>query len=196
MRGLPSGDPGVGNESWCSDTDPANFDELKNGWRKWRIPLNQYDTLVSSTGSNYKSILAQALYTRLWIGKLNPGVAEAKVQVVGLAVVGNAWEETTVADYYKTSSTENSQVVSVNGNETSVSENVSTTDTSYVKVSTINSRENANTYFKSPNTKTERDSETNAPLKETSLVLDYQNMNPGQEVGVTRLFETDNIHLY
>ena len=178
-----------------SDTDPANFDELKNGWRKWRIPLNQYDTLVSSTGSNYKSILAQALYTRLWIGKLNPGVAEAKVQVVGLAVVGNAWEETTVADYYKTSSTENSQVVSVNGNETSVSENVSTTDTSYVKVSTINSRENANTYFKSPNTKTERDSETNAPLKETSLVLDYHNMQPGQEVGVTRVFETDKKNL-
>ena len=178
-----------------SDTDPANFEELKNGWRKWRIPLNQYDTLVSSTGSNYKSILAQALYTRLWIGKLNPGVAEAKVQVVGLAVVGNAWEETTVADYYKTSSTENSQVVSVNGNETTVSENVSTTDTSYVKVSTINSRENANTYFKSPNTKTERDSETNAPLKETSLVLDYQNMNPGQEVGVTRIFETDKKNL-
>ena len=174
-----------------SDTNRANFDELKNGWRKWRIPLNQFDTVVSSTGSDYKSILAQALFSRLWMGKLNPGVAEAKVQIVSLAVVGNAWEETTVADFYKTSSTENSQVVSVNGNETSVSESVSTTDTTYVKVSTINSRENANTYFKSPNTKTERDTDTNAPLKETALVLDYQNMQPGQEVGVTRIFETD-----
>lgn len=174
-----------------SDTNAANFEVLRNGWRKWRIPLNQYDTLVSSTGSDYKSILAQSLYTRLWMGRLNPGVAEAKVQVVSLAVVGNAWEETTVADFYKTSSNENSQIVSVNGIETSVSESVGTTDTTYVKVSTINSRENANTYFKSPNTKTERDSETNAPLKETALVLDYQNMNPGQEVGVTRIFETD-----
>ena len=174
-----------------SDTDKTHFDELKNGWRKWRIPLNQYDTVVSSTGSDYKSILAQSLYTRLWMGKLNPGVAEAKVQIVNLAVLGNAWEETTVADFYKTGSTENSQIVSVNGNETSISESVSTSDTTYVKVSTINSRENANTYFKSPNTKTERDSETNAPLKETALVLDYQNMQPGQEVGVTRIFETD-----
>ena len=174
-----------------SDTNEAHFEKLKNGWRKWRIPLNQYDTVVSSAGSDYKSILAQSLYTRLWMGKLNPGVAEAKVQIVGLAVVGNAWEETTVADFYKTSSTENSQIVSVNGIETSVSESVGATDTTYVRVSTINSRENANTYFKSPNTKTERDSETNAPLKETALVLDYHNMNPGQEVGVTRIFETD-----
>ena len=174
-----------------SDTNEAHFEKLKNGWRKWRIPMNQYDTIVSTAGSDYKSILAQSQYSRLWMGKLNPGVAEAKVQIVNLAVVGNAWEETTVADFYKTSSTENSQVVSVNGNETSVSESVLTSDTTYVKVSTINSRENANTYFKSPNTKTERDSETNAPLKETALVLEYQNMSPGQEVGVTRIFETD-----
>ena len=172
-----------------SDTNDAHYERLRNGWRKWRIPLNQYDTIVSPTGSDYKTILAQSLFTRLWIGKLNPGVAEAKVQVVGLAVVGNAWEETTVADFYKTSSTENSQIVSVNGNETYVSEQ--TKDTTYVKVSTINSRENANTYFKSPNTKTERDTETNAPLKETALVLDYHDLSPGQEVGVTRIFETD-----
>ena len=174
-----------------SDTDKTHFDELKNGWRRWHIQLNQYDTIVSSTGADYKSILAQSLFTRLWVGKLNPGVAEAKVQVVSLGVLGNAWEETTVADFYKTSSSENSQMVSVNGIETAVSEKVSSTDTTFVKVSTINSREHANTYFKSPNTKTERDSETNAPLKETALKLEYHNMQPGQEVGVTRIFETD-----
>jgi len=172
-----------------SDQDPAHFERLKNGWRKWRIPLNQYDTVVSAAGSDYKAILAQSLFTRLWIGKLSPGVSEAKVQVVNLAVVGNAWEETTAADFYKTSSSENSQIVSVNGNEMTVSELAK--DTTYVRVSTINSRENANSYFKSPNTKTERDSETNAPLKETSLVLEYHDMSPGQEVGVTRIFETD-----
>ena len=84
-----------------SDTDKTHFDELKNGWRRWHIQLNQYDTIVSSTGADYKSILAQSLFTRLWVGKLNPGVAEAKVQVVSLGVLGNAWEETTVADFYK-----------------------------------------------------------------------------------------------
>ena len=125
------------------------------------------------------------------MGKLNPGVSEAKVQIVSLGVLGNAWEETTVADLYTTNTTENSQVVEVNGVETTVSESMATRDTSYIKVTTINNRENSNEYVKSPNTKTERDTETNAPLKETALVLDYQNMSPGQEVGVTRIFETD-----
>ncbi len=174
-----------------SDTSRISYEELKNGWRKWRIPLNQYDTIVSSTGSDYLTILAESQYTRMWIGRLNPGVSEAKVQVVGLAVVGNAWEETTVADFYRTSSNENSQIVEVNGIESQVSESVSTSDTTYVTVTTINNRENHDKYHKSPNTTTERDSDSNAPLKETALVLDYHNMNPGQEVGVTRIFETD-----
>ena len=61
-----------------SDTDPANYEELKNGWRKWRIPLNQYDTVVSATGSDYRTILSEAQYTRLWIGRLTPGVSQKR----------------------------------------------------------------------------------------------------------------------
>ncbi|WP_407456907.1 cell surface protein SprA [Fibrobacter sp.] len=174
-----------------SDDDKLHFEELKNGWRKWRIPLNQYDTIVSPNGSDYATILSEALFSRLWLGNLSNGVAEAKVQIVSLAVVGNAWEETTVADFYQTSSTEHSQVVEVNGVETLVTESVSSKDTTYINVTTINNRENANKYHKSPNTTTERDSDSNAPLKETALVVDYHNMSPGQEVGVTRIFETD-----
>ncbi|WP_298769000.1 cell surface protein SprA [uncultured Fibrobacter sp.] len=174
-----------------SDEDPLHFEVLKNGWRKWRIPLNQYDTIVSPTGGDYRTILSEAQFSRLWMGRLNNGVAEAKVQIVNLAVVGNAWEETTVADMYRTSSTENSQIVEVNGVPTKVTESVSASDTTYISVTTINNREDANKYHKSPNTTTERDSDTNAPLKETALVLNYHNMSPGQEVGVTRIFETD-----
>jgi len=174
-----------------SDTNTANFEVLQNGWRKWRIPLNQYDTIVSATGSDYLSILSSALYTRLWMGSLNAGVSEAKVQIVNLAVVGNAWEETTVADYYRTSSNENSMIMEVNGVENRVTESTATKDTTYIKVSTINNREDSKTYHKSPNTRTERDSDSNAPLKETALVLDYHNMSPGQEVGVTRIFDAD-----
>ena len=174
-----------------SDNDEANFEKLKNGWRRWRIPLNQYDTIVSPTGGNYKEILAESQFTRMWIGRLNPGVSEAKVQVVSFSVLGNAWEETTVADLYRTTTNENSQIVEVNGAENRISEYVATRDTTYIKVSTINNRENAKEYVKSPNTVTERDADSNAPLKETALVLDYHNMSPGQEVGVTRLFETD-----
>lgn len=174
-----------------SDEDIAHFDELKNGWRKWRIPLDQYDTIVSSTGSDFRAILGEAQYTRLWIGSLNNGVAEAKVQLAGLAVVGNSWEESSVADFYKTSSSENSQIVEVNGVEQQVSADVVARDATFIKVSTLNNRENSDKYHKSPNTKTERDSDSNAPLKETALVLDYQNLSPGQEVGVTRIFDTD-----
>ncbi len=174
-----------------SDTNMAHFDVLNNGWRKWRIPLNQYDTIVSPNGSDYRTILAESQFTRLWIGSLNQGVSEAKVQVVSLAVVGNSWEETTAADFYQTTSSENSQVVEVNGVENQYSATVASRDTSFIKVSTLNNRENSNTYHKSPNTRTERDSETNAPLKETALVLDYQNLSPGQEVGVTRIFDTE-----
>ncbi|SMG23669.1 cell surface protein SprA [Fibrobacter sp. UWB13] len=169
----------------------GDFEELRNGWRKWRIPLNQYDTIVSPTGNSYKEILAESQFTRLWLGRLNPGVAEAKVQIVSLGVLGNAWEENSVADLYRTTSSENSQIVEVNGVENRISESVVTRDTTYIKVSTINNRENAKTYYKSPNTVTERDADSNAPLKETALVLDYHNLTPGQEVGVTRLFETD-----
>ena len=172
-----------------SDTNSPYIERLKNGWRKWTIPLNQYDTIVSPTGNSYKEILAESQFTRMWLGRLNPGVAEAKVQVVSLGVMGNAWEETTVADFYRTSTTENSQIVEVNGVENHISESVR--DTTYLKVSTINNRENAKKYYKSPNTVTERDADSNAPLKETALVLNYHSMSPGQEVGVTRLFETD-----
>ncbi len=174
-----------------SDTIPLHYEILQNGWRKWRIPLNQYDTLVSAPGRDYHSILAEAQFTRLWMGSLNPGVSEAKVQIVSLAVVGNSWEETTVADFYKTSTSETSQIVEVNGVDHMVSASTLTTDTTYIKVSTLNNRENSKVYFKSPNTTTERDAETNAPLKETALVLDYQNLSPGQEVGVTRIFDTE-----
>ena len=96
-----------------------------------------------------------------------------------------------MADLYETSSSEHSQIAEVNGVESTIKESMATRDTSFIKVTTINNRENSNEYIKSPNTKTERDSETNAPLKETALVLDYQNMSPGQEVGVTRVFDTD-----
>jgi len=173
-----------------SDTT-AQLEKLKNGWRKWRIYLDQYDTIVSQTGSDYRTILSEAQYSRLWLGKLNNGVAEAKVQIVQLAVVGNAWEERTVADFYKTSSSEHSQIAEVNGLEMKVSENIASRDNTYISVSTINNREDSNKYHKSPNTRTERDSDSNAPLKETALVLDYHDMTPGQEVGVTRIFETD-----
>ena len=164
---------------------------LHNGWRKWRIPLDQYDTIVSANGSSYLTILSGALFTRLWFGNLSSGVAEAKVQVVSLAVVGNAWEETDASNLYTTSSTGNTQISNVDGSETEISSSVAGVDSSFLTVSVINNRENSDTYFKSPNTSTERDAETNAALKESALSLEYKSMAPGQSVGATRIFDTD-----
>jgi cell surface protein SprA len=172
-------------------SEETQFEDLHNGWRKWRIPLDEFDTIVSANGSSYLTILSGALFSRLWFGNVNSGVAEAKVQIVSLAVVGNAWEETDVSSLYSTSSTGNTQTSNVDGSETDISSSVTGVDSSYLNVSTINNRENSGSYYKSPNTSTERDSETNAALKETALVLDYKDMIPGQEVGATRVFDTD-----
>ncbi len=140
-----------------SSNDSTLFETLKNGWRRWRIPLSQYDTIVSQSGNNYNTILSESQFTRLWLGNLNPGVSEAKVQIVQLGVMGNYWEETDASEHYMTSSTEQSQVAEINGSETEVSASVNIKDTAFIDVSTINNRENADVYFKSPNSATERD---------------------------------------
>lgn len=174
-----------------SDNDDAHFETLKNGWRKWKIPLDQFDTVVSKNGESYQTILTQAQFSRLWMGKVNNGVAEAKVQIVKLGVMGNSWEASNVSDKFVTSSAGGSQTAIIDGSEVDISGSTTTSDTTYLNVSTINNRENSGTYYKSPNTKTERDSETNAALKETALVLTYRNLSPGQSVGATRTFDSD-----
>jgi len=174
-----------------TDENEANFEKLKNGWRKWKIPLDRFDTLVSANGESYLTILAQAQFSRLWMGKVNNGVAEAKVQIVNLGVMGNSWESSDVSSKFKTSSSGNAQTAFVDGSEVEISSQTSSTDTTCLSVSTLNNRENSGTYYKSPNTATERDAETNAALKETALVLKYQNMSPGQSVGATRVFDSD-----
>lgn len=174
-----------------SSTDKTEYEELKNGWRKWRIPLDQFDTIVSPGGASVTTILSEALFSRLWYGSLNQGIAEGKVQIASLSVMGNAWEENGISSLYATSSEGNTQIVDAGGSETEISSSVSLKDSAYLQVSTIDNRENAGLYFKSPNTTTERDTETNATLKETALVLHYKDLSPGQVVGATRIFETD-----
>lgn len=176
-----------------SDNDDANYETLKNGWRKWKIPLDRYDTIVTPSGESYLTILSQAQFSRLWMGKISNGVAEAKVQIASLGVMGNSWESSDVSNKYVTSSTGNTQTAIVDGSEVEISSTAqeSAADTSYLTVSTINNRENSGTYYKSPNTETERDAETNAALKETALVLSYKNLSPGQSVGATRAFDAD-----
>ena len=174
-----------------SSEDDTEYEELKNGWRRWRIPLDDYDTIVSSSGNDYKTILSEALFSRLWLGNLNTGVSEAKVQIVSLGVIGNEWESGTAADLYVTTSTENSQIAEVDGSESVITQTTATVDSNRLSVTTLNTREDAGTYYKSPNTTTERDAESNSVLKETALVLTYKDMKAGEELGATRVFDTD-----
>jgi len=174
-------------------TNGAEYEVLKNGWRRWRIPLSQFDTIVSANGGTWSSILSNATMTRLWYGNLKRGVVEGQVQIVDMKVVGNQWEETQGANQFGFVTDGPTQIVTVDGNTSTITApgQVLLADSNFLKLSMITNREDANRYFKSPNTVTERDASTNAALKEQSLVLDFGSLHPGQEVSATRAFDTD-----
>jgi len=175
-----------------SETDDTKFEKLQNGWRRFRIPLDQPDTIVSGTGTSLSNILSEAIFTRLWYGNLDPGVAEGRTQIADLKIVGNEWLETPGSNEFGIVSNPITQNVT-GGINTDIYApgSVVEHDSSYMKVQVINNRDNAGFYFTSPNTPRERDSETNAILKEQSLLLEYGGLYPGQEVSATRFFDNE-----
>ncbi|NLB63287.1 MAG: cell surface protein SprA [Fibrobacter sp.] len=179
------------------DDDRTTYDELKNGWRRWRIPLDAFDTIVSSTGGSWKEILSDAGFTRLWYGSLKSGVSEGQAQIVDFKIVGNQWQENDISNQYGIITSGPGQIIEVDGSyvETDAPGQVIKADSNYLHVRVINNRDDSRTYFKSPNTVSERDSETSATLKEQSLVLDFGGLNPGQEVWATKIFEGEDIDL-
>lgn len=177
-----------------SQAEGSPYEEkLNNGWRRWRIPLNVYDTIVSSTGSSYTEILSESRFVRLWYGDLNPGVAEGKTQIVEFKVVGNEWEEQAGGNVFGISTNDVTQSVEGGGlsGEIAAPGTVVVPDSNYLKVRVVNNRDDASQYFVSPNTPLERDSETNAALKEQSLVLQYGGLHAGQSVSATRFFDNE-----
>lgn len=165
---------------------------LRNGWRRFRIPLESFDTIVSPGGGDFRQILANARLTRLWYGRLPSGVAQAQVQIVEFRIVGNQWEEDGSSDAYAITNNPVNQTVEVDGGrliDVLAPGTVVVSDNNFLRVRTINNRENFNDYFKSPNTLTERDRETNAALREQSLSLEFGSLHGGQEVGATRYFD-------
>lgn len=176
------------------DTKGLVYDDLKNGWRRWRISLDQFDSIISESGGTWEEILADARMTRIWYGRLKPGVSEGQVQIVELSIVGNQWEEELSENQYGIVTSGPQQVVKVDG-QTVVLNPPGTTivpDTNYLHVRVINNRDDAATYYKSPNTITERDAETNAALKEQSLVLTFGGLHPSQQVSATRIFDSES----
>ncbi|HSQ42305.1 MAG TPA: cell surface protein SprA [Fibrobacteraceae bacterium] len=173
------------------DENITDYEELKNGWRRWRIQLTDYDSIVASDGSSLDDILADARMTRVWYGRLKHSVSEGQVQIAELNVVGNQWTSDSTGNQYGVVVDGPTQTVTVDGSavEVTVPGQTIVADTNYLNVSVINNRDDASSYYKSPNTVTERDAETNAALKEQSLVLDFGGLHPGQAVAATRVLD-------
>ena len=69
-----------------STTDKLEFEELQNGWRRFKIPIDQFDTIVSGMGSSLMDILSEATFTRLWYGSLGTGVGEGRAQIADFKI--------------------------------------------------------------------------------------------------------------
>ncbi|MCL2207330.1 MAG: cell surface protein SprA [Fibromonadales bacterium] len=175
-----------------STEDPTQFEKLQNGWRRFRIPLDLPDTIVSSTGTPLSNILSEAIFTRLWYGNLGPGIAEGRTQIAEFKIVGNEWLESAGSNEFGIISNPITQNVTGGINaDIYAPGSVIVPDSNYMRIQVINNRDNAGFYFTSPNTPRERDTETNAILKEQSLLLEYGGLHPGQEVSATRFFDNE-----
>jgi len=172
--------------------DKTKFEELQNGWRRFRIPLDQPDTVVSASGNSALDILTQSGFTRLWYGNFGAGVAEGRTQIADFKIVGNEWTETSGENQFGIISNPITQNVTggISG-EIYAPGTVVESDSNYMNVKVINNRDDEGFYFKSPNTPLERDTETNTPLKEQSLMLEYGGLHPGQEVSATKFFDNE-----
>jgi len=172
--------------------DPTKFDKLQNGWRRFRIPLDQIDTVVSADGASPNDILSQAGFVRLWYGKLGAGISEGRTQIADFRIVGNEWLEGTGSNEFGIVSNPITQNVT-GGMEGEIYApgTVVVPDTNYMRIKVINNRDDAGFYFTSPNTPLERDPDTNAPLKEQSLLLEYGGLHPSQEVSATKFFDSE-----
>ncbi|MDR2732582.1 MAG: cell surface protein SprA, partial [Fibromonadaceae bacterium] len=172
--------------------DATQFEKLQNGWRKFKIPLDQFDTIVSSTGVSLSEILGEAIYTRLWYGNLGAGISEGRTQIADFRIVGNEWLESSGSNEFGIISNPVTQIVTGGVDaEIQAPGSVVVPDSNYIRVKVINNRDNTGFYFKSPNTPTERDPDTNTPLKEQSLLLEYGGLHSGQEVNATKFFDNE-----
>jgi hypothetical protein len=170
--------------------DATEFERLQNGWRRFRIPLDKFDTIVSASGISLKEVLSETVFTRLWYGNLGAGIAEGRTQIADFKIVGNEWLENSGSNEFGIVSNPVTGIVT--GEiyaEIEAPGAVVVPDSNYIRVNVINNRDNTDVYFKSPNTPTERDPDSNAPLKEQSLMLEYGKLHPGQAVSATKYFE-------
>ncbi|MDB5051586.1 MAG: hypothetical protein JWO30_4657 [Fibrobacteres bacterium] len=166
-----------------------NCEEMKNGWRKYQIPLYGTGNRIGATaGESETQILSNVKIVRAWMGRLPSRVTRSQVLLARLNIVGNNWEEgdrnkdfEIDADRFATGDLSDSAAIRVGP---------SVPDSNRLKVTIINKQE-VKGYQPSPNTKIERDTRTDEPLPERSLVLRYDNLHRGEAVHATRLLGSD-----
>lgn len=164
-------------------------EELRNGWRKYSIPLYGGGVKIDPSNTETEaSLLANGQFLRLWIGKLPPRVARTSVELARVNIEGNTWEE---GDRNTSYEVDGNRFGSGDlGDSLYISVPPAARDSNTLSVGVVNRQEETG-YFQSPNTPRERDSRTGEPLPERALVLRYENLHPGETVYATRVLSSD-----
>ncbi len=168
-------------------TPSNNCEELTNGWRKYQIPLWEEEThdIISKDNAELVAILSDVNMFRIWFGQLPNGVSQSEILLARISLIGNTWEEN---DRNREWELEKDCFVT---DKYHICSPPPVSDSNSLRMSVISNREEKDLYSPSPNTKIERDPETDEPLPEQSLVMKYNNLHPGEYVSATRILESD-----
>jgi hypothetical protein len=170
-------------------TQRFHCEELATGWRKYQIPLyGGGHRIGTNAGESEAQILSNVKIMRMWMGRLPSRVTSSRLLLARVNLVGNSWEEgernrefEIDADRYASGDLSDSSAIRVPA---------AVADSNRLKVAIINNQEQSG-YVQSPNTPIDRDTRTDEPIAERSLVLRYENLHPGEAVGATRLLGSD-----
>lgn len=162
---------------------------LRNGWRKYQIPLYGTGSSIGAlVGESEAQILSNVKIVRVWLGNLPSHVNKSEVLLARINLVGNTWEEggrnldfEIDADRFASGDLRDSAAIRLPP---------AIADSNRLKVTVVNKQEEKS-YQPSPTTKIERDTRTDEPMPERSLVLRYENLHPGETVAATRLLGSD-----
>ncbi len=131
-------------------------DELDKGWRQYRIPLDALEPTLSTVGTPDMSLVE---YIRIWFDGFEES-GEHVIQIADIKLVGSEWKEMGTSDYDDP-------------------ENFGLDQEPKVTATVVNTHDNPD-YVGPPGVSGERDRVTQVIYKEQALVLDVENLLPGE----------------
>ncbi len=138
------------------------------GWRLFRIPLwNNPDAVVGGIGAPDSTLIE---FTRMWI----TGADSTTIQIASMEIVENTWLEQGIFN---------------------LDDNEQTAVIDRLRITTANTNENRE-YYPPPGVKAEIDRQTKIRKKEQSLVLQVEDLAPGNTAYMYRNFEKMNFTDY